>query len=92
MDAKTKFIDDYCGSDAAVHDCVAGKDLLSKKDGGEPLYASGAYAGVPSRENIRAVVASSIWVISEDAFRNLQETNPAFKNYYIGILNGRFAA
>ena len=41
---------------------------------------------VPSRENIRAVVASSLWIISKDAFKNLQETIPAFKNYYIGIL------
>lgn len=42
--------------------------------------------GVPSRENIRAVVPSSIWVISKDAFRQFQETIPSFKNYYLGVL------
>lgn len=41
---------------------------------------------VPSRENIRAVVNSSIWVISKDAFKKLQQTIPSFKDYYIGIL------
>lgn len=41
---------------------------------------------VPSRENIRAVLNSSIWTISKDAFKKLQQTIPSFKDYYIGIL------
>jgi CRP-like cAMP-binding protein len=41
---------------------------------------------VPSRENIRAAVDSTIWIISKDDFKNLQQTIPAFKDYYIGIL------
>ncbi|HEX8677448.1 MAG TPA: Crp/Fnr family transcriptional regulator [Segetibacter sp.] len=41
---------------------------------------------VPSRENIRAAVNSSIWIISKDDFKKLQQTIPSFKDYYIGIL------
>ena len=41
---------------------------------------------VPSRENIRAAVDSTIWIISKDDFKNLQQNIPAFKDYYIGIL------
>ena len=41
---------------------------------------------VPSRENIRAAVNSSIWIISKDDFKKLQQNIPAFKDYYIGIL------
>jgi CRP-like cAMP-binding protein len=41
---------------------------------------------VPARENIRAAVSSSIWMISKDAFNHLQQTIPSFKDYYIGIL------
>lgn len=41
---------------------------------------------VPSRENIRAAVDSSLWVISKDDFLKLQQTIPSFKEYYIGIL------
>jgi CRP-like cAMP-binding protein len=41
---------------------------------------------VPSRENIRAAVDSTIWTISKDDFKKLQQTIPTFKDYYIGIL------
>ena len=41
---------------------------------------------VPSRENIRAAVSSSVWIISKNNFKKLQQTIPAFKDYYIGIL------
>lgn len=41
---------------------------------------------VPSRENIRAAVNSSIWMITKDSFQMLQETIPSFKDYYIGVL------
>ncbi len=41
---------------------------------------------VPSRENIRAAVNSTAWMISRDDFKKLQQTIPSFKDYYIGIL------
>ena len=41
---------------------------------------------IPSRENIRAVVNSSIWMINKDDFKKLQQAIPTFKDYYIGIL------
>lgn len=41
---------------------------------------------VPSRENIRAVVNSSIWMITKDNFQKLQQSIPSFKDYYIGVL------
>jgi CRP-like cAMP-binding protein len=41
---------------------------------------------VPSRENIRAAVNSSVWMINKDNFKKLQHTIPSFKDYYIGIL------
>lgn len=41
---------------------------------------------VPSRENIRAAVNSTIWMINKDDFKKLQQTIPSFKDYYIGIL------
>src|SRR4051794_19923491 len=41
---------------------------------------------VPARENIRAAVNSSVWVISKDDFKKLQQTISSFKDYYIGIL------
>ena len=41
---------------------------------------------VPSRENIRAAVNSSIWIISKEDFKKLQQAIPSFKDYYIGIL------
>lgn len=41
---------------------------------------------VPARENIRAAVNSSIWIISKDDFQKLKQTIPSFKDYYIDIL------
>jgi CRP-like cAMP-binding protein len=41
---------------------------------------------VPSRENIRAAVPSSTWLIRKDDFNKLQQTIPSFKDYYISIL------
>lgn len=45
VDAKEKFIDAYLVTDAAVHDSITGKELLSKKDKGQPLHADSAYRG-----------------------------------------------
>ena len=41
---------------------------------------------VPSRENIRAVINSSIWMIDKNDFKKLQKAIPIFRDYYIGIL------
>jgi CRP-like cAMP-binding protein len=41
---------------------------------------------VPARENIRAVIASSAWIINKIDFKKLQQSMPAFKDYYIGVL------
>jgi CRP/FNR family transcriptional regulator, anaerobic regulatory protein len=40
----------------------------------------------PSRENIRATVNSTVWIISAKDFKQLQQAIPAFKDYYISIL------
>ncbi len=45
IDRKKKFIDEYIVSDAATHDSIPGKDVLSKCDTGQPLYGDGAYTG-----------------------------------------------
>ena len=41
---------------------------------------------VPSRENIRAAVNSTVWMITKDDFKILQQIIPTFKDYYIGVL------
>ncbi|MCW3074550.1 MAG: putative transcriptional regulator, Crp/Fnr family [Flaviaesturariibacter sp.] len=41
---------------------------------------------VPSKENIRAIVDSSTWIINKNDFKKLQQTIPSFKDYYIGLL------
>ncbi len=41
---------------------------------------------VPARENIRAVVDSSIWVIEKDDLNLLQKNIPSFNEFYIDIL------
>lgn len=41
---------------------------------------------VPARENIRAVVDSNVWVIEKAALIKLQHEIPAFKTFYIGLL------
>jgi IS5 family transposase len=45
VDSKSKFIDKYIVTDAAVHDSQPGKSLLSKQDKGQPLYGDSAYTG-----------------------------------------------
>ena len=45
VDSKKKFVDAYSVTDASVHDSVAGKDLLARKDKQQPLYADSAYSG-----------------------------------------------
>lgn len=41
---------------------------------------------VPARENIRAVVNTDVWLIEKTALSNLQNEIPAFKAFYIGML------
>jgi CRP-like cAMP-binding protein len=41
---------------------------------------------VPARENIRAIVNTDIWVIEKDVFIKLQNEIPAFKDFYVGML------
>ncbi len=41
---------------------------------------------IPARENIRAVVDTDIWVIEKAALIKLQNEIPAFKDFYIGML------
>jgi len=40
----------------------------------------------PSRENIRAVTDSFLWIISKRDFQQLQKEVPGFKDFYLGIL------
>lgn len=41
---------------------------------------------IPARENIRAVMDTSLWIIAKPDLIRLQNTIPAFKDFYIGIL------
>lgn len=42
--------------------------------------------GTPSNEGIRALTKGRVWQISKDSLRRLLEELPAFKDYYIGLL------
>lgn len=44
VDSKKKFIDNYNVTDAATHDSVSVKPVLSKKDKGQPLYGDSAFS------------------------------------------------
>ncbi len=67
-DTKKKFIDAYTVSDAAVHDSIAGKDLLSGKDKGQTLHADSAYSGEPFAAAVQD--AKMISKIHEKGYRN----------------------
>ena len=41
---------------------------------------------VPARENIRAVMETSLWIIEKPALLKLGAVIPSFKDFYIGIL------
>lgn len=41
---------------------------------------------VPARENIRALTEAVTWEISKEALANLLRTVPAFKDFYVGLL------
>lgn len=40
----------------------------------------------PSKENIRALVKSSVWMIAKDDYMQLQRDIPAFNAFYVGLL------
>jgi CRP-like cAMP-binding protein len=41
---------------------------------------------VPSRENVRAIVDTTLWLIDREVLIELQRTIPAFNSFYIGML------
>jgi CRP-like cAMP-binding protein len=41
---------------------------------------------IPARENIRAVMDTSLWIIEKSDLTKLQNLIPSFKDFYIGIL------
>lgn len=41
---------------------------------------------VPSRENIRAIMDSSVWVIERSVLKEIQTSIPAFSAFYTGLL------
>jgi CRP-like cAMP-binding protein len=41
---------------------------------------------VPAKENIRAAVDSTVWVIEREAVKQLQTSMPAFKDFYVALL------
>jgi transposase, IS5 family len=67
-DSRKKFIDDYCVTEASVHDSIAGKDLLNKKDAGQPLHADSAYTGEAFEKAV--IKAKMINRIHEKGYRN----------------------
>jgi CRP/FNR family transcriptional regulator, anaerobic regulatory protein len=41
---------------------------------------------VPAKENIRAVMDTDIWVIEREQLKKLQDEMPAFKSFYVALL------
>ena len=68
MDSKKKFIDDYCITEANVHDSIGAIDLLVKKDKGQPLHADSAYTGEAFDKAVNKV--KMINRIHEKGYRN----------------------
>jgi CRP-like cAMP-binding protein len=44
---------------------------------------------VPARENIRAITKSKLWLIGKQEMQGLQAALPAFKDFYIQLLEGQ---
>lgn len=68
IDSKSKFIDTYNVTPANVHDSQGGKELLSKKDKGQALYADSAYTGEAFETAISK--AKMINKVHEKGYRN----------------------
>jgi IS5 family transposase len=52
VDSGSKIIDNYCVSDASVHDSQAMEELLEEKDATQRFYADSAYTGKKQEETI----------------------------------------
>jgi IS5 family transposase len=68
VDSKKKFIDNYCVTEASVHDSLGAVDLLDKKDKGQPLHADSAYTGEAFENAVDKV--KMINKIHEKGYRN----------------------
>ncbi len=68
VDSKKKFIDNYCVTEASVHDSIGAVDLLDKKDKGQPLPADSAYTGEAFGKAVNKV--KMINKIHEKGYRN----------------------
>jgi IS5 family transposase len=68
VDSKKKFIDNYCVTEASIHDSIGAVGLLDKKDKGQPLHADSAYTG----EAFEKAVAKAKMInrIHEKGYRN----------------------
>ncbi len=68
VDTKSKFINTYVVTDAAVHDSQALEDLLTIKDKGQELNADSAYTGVDQEKTIAEY--KMINNVNEKGYRN----------------------
>lgn len=50
------------------------------------LSVQSFFAGKPSKENIKALVDSEVWITKKSDFEKLNNKLPGFKNFYIGVL------
>lgn len=52
----------------------------------------GFFSAIPAQENIRALVSGRVWLISKTAIAALIQEIPAFKDFYIAILEWHICA
>jgi transposase, IS5 family len=68
VDIKSKIVDTYKVTDAAVHDSQATKDLLTEEDEGQDLYADSAYTGEDQEKVINKRKMNNC--VNEKGYRN----------------------
>ena len=68
VDGKKKFIDNYNVTDAAVHDSISVKPVLSKKDRGQTLHGDSAFTGEAFEKAVKK--CGMINKIHEKGYRN----------------------
>ena len=68
VDSKKKFIDNYNVTDAAVHDSISVKPVLSKKDRGQTLHGDSAFTGEAFEKAVKK--CGMINKIHEKGYRN----------------------
>jgi transposase, IS5 family len=78
VDEKSKLILGYEVTDASVHDSQALKDLLTKKDKGQPLFADSAYTGEQQETVIEK--AGMINQVHEKGYKNKPLTKRQIKS------------